>query len=170
MFLLSKDSKLYKVSLEESESEESYLTCASCGMPLTKEDLNVGMDILSRESYYEFTCPFCGSFQKAELKEPINLKIKSPMKRVIKQLLESDTVQLIFYREGWKGIRAFMSMQTSGRKAPKIYGFIRQIIKLRGDIIKESRIGNLPLWMIFWRRKDEHMFFIAIRKKSKPEG
>ncbi|ADT85046.1 hypothetical protein [Thermococcus barophilus] len=71
-------------------------------MPLAKEDLKVGRSILSRESYYEFTCPFCGAFQKAELKEPINLKIKFPMKRGMKRLLESDTVQLIFYREGGK--------------------------------------------------------------------
>ena len=170
MFLLSEDSKLYKVSLEESESEEAYLTCASCGMPLTKGDLEVGKSILTGERYYEFTCPFCGSFQQAELKEPINLKIKSPMKRNMKQLLECDTVQLIFYREGWKGIKAFTSMHTSGRKASKIYGFVREIIKLKGDTIEESRIGNLPLWMILWRRKDKHIFFIAIRKKSKPEG
>ncbi len=94
-------------------------------MPLTKEDLKVGRSILSKESYYEFTCPFCGSFQQAELKESINLKIKFPMKRSMKRLFESGTVQLVFYREGWNGIRAFMSMQTSGRKASKIYGFVR---------------------------------------------
>ena len=99
-----------------------------------------------------------------------NLKIKSPMKRNMKRLLECDTVQLIFYREGWKGIKAFTSMHTSGRKASKIYGFVREIIKLKGDTIEESRIGNLPLWMILWRRKDKHIFFIAIRKKSKPGG
>ncbi|NJE26436.1 hypothetical protein E3E22_07370 [Thermococcus sp. MV5] len=170
IFLPSKNSRLYKVCLEEPESEKLGLTCASCGMPLTEGDLKVKRDLLIGESYYEFTCPFCGASQKAELKKAVDLKVKSPMKRAMKQLLESETVKLIFYRERYNGVRAFMAMETSGKKAPKIYGFIRGLIKLRGEIIEESRIGNLPVWMILWRRKDEHVLFIAIRKKSKHEG